>query len=69
MKSILFGEEDFSDLSKSLSLCKYKASDLTLAQDITLEAKAQPSNGNSLGQTHKIAKADELKFLLNYFHG
>lgn len=40
MKSILFGEEDFSDLSKSLSLCKYKVSNLTLAQDIALQTKA-----------------------------
>lgn len=68
MKSILFGEKDFSDLSKSLSLCEYKFSDLTLAQDITLKSKVQPSNGKSLGQKHKVAKADKLKFFLNYFH-
>lgn len=68
MKSILFGEEDFSDLSKSLSLCKYKVSDLTLAQNITLESKAQPSNERSSGQMHKTAKADELKFFINDFH-
>lgn len=68
MKSILFGEEDFSDLSKSLSLCKHKVSELTLPQDTTLGSKAQPSSGKSLGQMHKIAKADELKFFFNYFH-
>lgn len=37
MKSILFGEKDFSDLSKSLSLCEYKVSDLTLAQDLEIQ--------------------------------
>lgn len=61
MKSILLGEEDFSDLSKSLSLCKYKVSDLTLTEDITSEPKAQPSNGKTLGQMHTIGKTDELK--------
>lgn len=60
MKSILFGEEDFSDFSKSLSLCKYKVSNLTMVQDITLESKAKPANQKSFGQMHKIAKADEL---------
>lgn len=36
MKSILFGEKDFSDLSKSLSLCEYKVSHLTQAQNLEI---------------------------------
>lgn len=59
MKSILFGEKDFSDLSKSLSLCEYKVSDLNTGKDITSKPKAQPSNGKSLGQMHNVAKVDE----------
>lgn len=63
MKSILFGEEDFSDLSKSLSLCKYKSFKLHSCTRHYLRIQATTFHGKLLGQVRKRAKTDELRFI------